>query len=147
MERGIACVRKRRAERPEYDRALSREAKRRELSDPVKYAEHLARGNAWRMANPDKAKAFKHNQKPFRAARAAARKARLSQASPPWVDLDAIRSIYEEAARITMETGITHEVDHIVPVMGRTVCGLHVPWNLRVIPATLNRKKSNRFNE
>lgn len=40
-----------------------------------------------------------------------------------------------------------HEVDHIYPIVGEGFCGLHVPWNLRIIPWLENRKKSNRFPE
>lgn len=63
---------------------------------------------------------------------------------PPWVDLTAIAAIYAEAARITAETGVVHEVDHIWPLAGRDACGLHVPWNLRVITAVENRTKGNK---
>lgn len=60
---------------------------------------------------------------------------------PPWVPVDEIRPFYEESKRLTEETGIVHEVDHIVPLKGRYVSGLHVPWNLRVTTKAVNYEK------
>jgi hypothetical protein len=62
-------------------------------------------------------------------------------AMPKWADRAAIVSIYNESARKSLETGIPHEVDHIWPIHGKGFVGLHVHWNLRVIPAVVNRKK------
>lgn len=78
---------------------------------------------------------------------AALRKVRLDYATPPWVDADQLEATYIEAWRLRQLTGVPYEVDHIVPLMGATVSGLHVPWNLRVIPAWKNNAKSNRFDE
>lgn len=75
------------------------------------------------------------------------RKVRLVCATPPWVDADQLESIYIEAWRLRQLTGIPFEVDHIVPVAGETVSGLHVPWNLQIIPAGTNARKGITFDE
>lgn len=66
---------------------------------------------------------------------------KLKAAMPEWVKVDDIRPFYERAKRLTLETGVTYEVDHIVPLRGKYVCGLHVPANLRVITKTENFAK------
>lgn len=81
-----------------------------------------------------------------RSAGAASRAAKI-RATPAWVNRQDVEPIYEQAIIQTRETGIQHHVDHIVPLRGRNVCGLHVSWNLQVIPATENFSKSNRFDE
>lgn len=65
--------------------------------------------------------------------------------TPKWADHHQIKEKYQESKRITVETGIVHHVDHIVPIKGTKVCGLHTHENLRVIPASLNVSKSNKF--
>lgn len=67
---------------------------------------------------------------------------------PDWLtqgQRDEINSIYAEARRISRETGVEHHVDHIVPLKGHEVRGLHVAWNLRIVPAEVNLKKGNRL--
>lgn len=66
-------------------------------------------------------------------------------ASPKWRDRKAIKAVYDEAKRKTLETGIQHHVDHIYPLQGAIACGLHVHQNLRVIPASDNCSKGANF--
>jgi hypothetical protein len=63
----------------------------------------------------------------------AVHRAQTKRATPPWADMKVIAAFYKEAKRLTKETGELHVVDHIVPKCSRLVCGLHVPWNLRVV--------------
>jgi hypothetical protein len=56
-----------------------------------------------------------------------------------------IAQAYELAALRTKMFGFQWEVDHAIPLQGKKVSGLHVPTNLQVIPATMNRQKNNRY--
>ena len=67
------------------------------------------------------------------------------QRTPPWADLDAMRGIYEQASRLTRDTGIPHHVDHVIPLQGKLVSGLHVPGNLQILTGSENSKKRNHF--
>lgn len=80
------------------------------------------------------------------AAKTAKRRAAKLQRTPKW-DLDAhlIQAKYQLANMLTRETGKPYHVDHIIPLQGKKVCGLHVFSNLRVILGEENVKKSNKF--
>lgn len=75
-------------------------------------------------------------------------KAAKLHAIPKWLtknDWCLIDMKYALAIYLTDTTGIQWEVDHIIPLQGKNVSGLHVPWNLRVIPARENEAKGNRI--
>lgn len=85
-----------------------------------------------------------------RCAIQAARNDAKSNATPAWLTANhhaEIARVYAKARAMTDSTGVSHEVDHIVPIRSDAVCGLHVPWNLRVITAVENRVKSNQILE
>lgn len=69
----------------------------------------------------------------------------INLATPPWANLNKIKEIYLQAQIKSKETGILYHVDHIIPLKGKEVCGLHVEKNLRVIRAVDNIRKSNNL--
>ena len=75
---------------------------------------------------------------------------RKLKASPKWLSpqqLKEIQYFYELSKECELLTGNKYHVDHIIPLKGKNVCGLHVPWNLQVLPADINRRKSNKMQE
>ena len=62
-----------------------------------------------------------------------------------WANAKAITSLYREAELLTRSTGRPHVVDHIIPLKGRTVSGLHVAKNLRIVERFENARKSNKW--
>ena len=98
---------------------------------------HREAHRRWANENPSKviANAFKR-RKDFR------------RRVPKWLTKEhwkQINAFYLEAARRTRETGIPHCVDHIHPLRGKTLSGLHVPWNLQVLTVAENLRKSARL--
>jgi len=81
--------------------------------------------------------------------RAITRKYQASKlkATPKWLTKEMfleMEEYYISATVISAEMGVTMHVDHIIPLQGKTVCGLHVPWNLQVITAAENYTKANK---
>ena len=75
------------------------------------------------------------------------RYAAKKMATPSWLTKEhivAMQTIYTVARMLTKESGVKMDVDHIIPLNGKNVCGLHVPWNLQVTPAYINRSKANK---
>jgi hypothetical protein len=77
-----------------------------------------------------------------------ARRRKHRDATPPWLtrkQKSEIRNLYQIAMTMTKTTGEQYVVDHIIPLRSDAVCGLHVPWNLRVITREENLTKSNKL--
>jgi hypothetical protein len=76
------------------------------------------------------------------------REERLREATPSWLTdlmISEIKQIYAHRQKLSESTGVEYHVDHVVPIQGDNVCGLHVPWNLQIITAEENLKKSNKY--
>lgn len=82
----------------------------------------------------------------IRNALIAKRRSAKKNATPAWANLNAIAEFYREAARLTKETGIRHEVDHIIPLQSEIICGLHVENNLQILTRSENARKKNQFS-
>lgn len=129
-EKARESARRYRERHPELCRKRSQASRRKNL--PY-YRESLRR---WRQENPEKARA-----------QVRLRQARQKNATPDWINPSEFIPIYWLAATKTEFFGIKYEVDHIIPLSHENVCGLHVPWNLRVITAEDNRRKNNKLLE
>jgi 5-methylcytosine-specific restriction endonuclease McrA len=109
----------------------------------------IARANARPLEERRRHKGkHKENNPEYYKSLTSVRKRRHKNATPKWVTPDQklkIRQLYLEAMRLTKLTGERYVVDHIVPLISPEVCGLHVPWNLRVITQEENLRKSNKL--
>jgi hypothetical protein len=93
-------------------------------------------------------KLYRQTSKGLINASSASRKSHIKQRTPAWVDSEELWLIKEVYALATLRTkmfGFSWHVDHIVPLRGKLVSGLHVAINMRVIPANENLKKKNKF--
>ena len=105
----------------------------------------------WAKAHPEAGRDCRNNwhktNKAARRAIDAARRAAEARATVTWADRDKIREIYEEARRLELEDGIPRHVDHIYPLRGKNVRGLHCEFNLQILTKEDNLKKGNAVDK
>ena len=114
---------------------------------------YIDRSREWRLQNPERAqKLFNKSKRKLRAidnskklAENALRVDYIKRATPPWANKFFIAEAYHIAKVREKMFGIKWHVDHIVPLRGKRVSGLHVESNLQVIPAQVNLKKHATF--
>ena len=105
--------------------------------DETYKASSRAKAKAWYAANSQKAKKYStFRRRSVMIARGQA---------PKWTNWFYVSEIYDIARRRAKSLGIPHEVDHIIPLRGKLVCGLHVETNLQVVPRAVNRAKYNSY--
>lgn len=117
------------------DKAIARRKTR--WQDPEERAKILAQTNNWLAKNPG-----------YKSENSRRYVLKKLKATPKWLTEDDVwlmAQFYELAQLRSSITGILWHVDHIIPLRGKHVCGLHVPANLQVVPAVLNCSKGNRF--
>ena len=113
--------------------------------------ERLLKKNAeWRANNHERQLELQrqhyYRNKPHYTAKVVERQAHVKRATPSWLtkkDRESIRREYDLAALLSEATGYSWHVDHIVPLRGHNVSGLHVPNNLRATPWFKNLEKGN----
>ena len=146
-ERAYQRVKEWRAANPEK---LAEQHKRYAAKYPEKI---VAKTLAWKARNPETAKEVSRRSRQKNSARVLANKAKYRavklQATPSWLNKGHWFEIgcvylYRDALK---KIGFDYHVDHIVPLQGKKVSGLHVPENLQVLPAEKNRLKNNQYGE
>lgn len=98
-----------------------------------------ARVRKWGTDNPAKRKALAAAG--WARRNAGKRQRTIALSAEHWAEM---RAIYAECRKRNEGNPRAWHVDHIVPLRGKNVCGLHVPWNLQILPARVNASKSNR---
>lgn len=87
--------------------------------------------------------------KVWNATKEATRRFKKSQATPSWLTEEQnqkIEYLYWLCKDLEFVSGQKYHVDHIVPLKNKKVCGLHVPWNLQILPSDINISKGNRYD-
>lgn len=155
-EKRRAAAAKRYAEKRDYIlaqnaayRAANIEAHRAREKERAATETEKARKTAWSAENKDLQarvrREYKKRNPDKRRADKARRRASEARALPTWANREKIAEFYRTADALGMLTGEWFHVDHVVPLRGRTVCGLHNEFNLQVLPSGENMKKNNRF--
>jgi hypothetical protein len=131
------CSKRWRFENKDHVAAYSKNYDQRNIESRIERSRSWKRKNAeyvsatkrqWRLKNPALVKANK-----------AKRRAIKKQAMPSWISKESFVTIYKNCPE-------NMQVDHIIPLKHKDVCGLHVPWNMQYLSKFDNFRKNNRFD-
>ena len=130
-----------------YQKTRDIQIERSRQSAKADPARHAAYSRADYARNAEKRRAAARRRytanKAAYVEKATLRKRHVKLRTPAWADISAITMVYNEARRLSAETGIVHHVDHVIPLRGRLCSGLHVHQNLQILVAQDNLRKSN----
>lgn len=143
---------------------LAKRQRRYRKEDPARFKEYeknkrerhsekiKERNKAWRLRNKEyikkKNKEWRDNNLSHILESNARRKAKRIRATPAWLSdsqIEEMRDIYQTAKDLEWLNEEPLHVDHIVPIQGKDVCGLHVPWNLQILTASKNLSKGVKY--
>lgn len=130
-----------------YQKNRDRLLQQQKVADDNRRTEKIEYGQNWRKANAEYAKIYRGEHADLYRFHAAKRRASRRKATPSWFEYEEVKALYVEADRISKETGIPHQVDHIIPLINQEVCGLHCLANLQIITEEENRRKKNSFSQ
>jgi hypothetical protein len=148
----------------ENKEALAQKQFEKYHADPEKYRartrkwvkenreKHLAQRKAWRQKNieaeRERSRLWVLRNPHKNAADSAKQRAAKLRATPAWADKNELLVFYTLArdAEKMVPGDVKFHVDHIVPLRGKHVCGLHVPWNLQILEQSENCSKGNKFD-
>jgi len=126
------AAKRQRAENPERSREITKAYRTRHRE------KELERYTKYNKDHPE-----------VRAAHSAKRRAYHKNATPAWLTNEQkqdMTCMYALAKKFEKLCNVEYHVDHIVPLAGKDICGLHVPWNLQILEASLNFSKGNSYN-
>lgn len=161
------ALKQRRQATPELQKIYSKNAYNKQKANPALWAKKLSDDKEyrkdnkekvyaaqldWNKRNPEKVQAMskrnRQNNKAMRNANTVKRRVSKLNRTPAWltvIDYERIQKEYKLAEILRKVTNQQWHVDHIIPLQGKIVSGLHVPSNLRVVVAKENIAKSNKF--